>query len=179
MSVNTFKGLKEREKDRGREGGICVVSYLVLQRLDEPVEQPRNARPHKRANPVDPVLSVKRSRDHARAKRPRRVETAAGELDAHHLCDEQGQPDAHGRNKGGAVLLGREHVDGKHQFGRQQGLDEDALGEVGAAREGGAHVEVLGEQIPDEHRGEDAAQDLREEEADRPDKGDGADEDHG
>lgn len=156
-----------------------IATYLVLKRLNEAVKRPRNKGPQERPQPVNPMLGIKRRRDHTGAKAARRIQRSARELDAHQLSNEERQADAHGRDEGGAVLLGREHVDGEDQLGRQDGLNEDALGDGGAAAQCGAHVEVLGEEEAHEHRGKHPADHLRDEEADGAGDRDGADEEHG
>lgn len=125
------------------------------------------------------MLLVERGRDNARAEATRRVERATRELDAHELRNEERQADTHGRDERGAVLLGREHVDREDELGRQYGLDEDALRDVGAAAQSRAYIEVLGEQVAHQHRGQHAAEHLRDEEADGAGDGDGADQEHG
>lgn len=74
------------------------------------------------------------------------------------------------------MLLSSKHVDGEDQFRSQDSFDKDALRNTGASRESRPHVEVLREQVANEHRSEDTAYHLRKKQADGAYEGDGTDE---
>lgn len=92
------------------------------------------------------MLGVKRSSHGARPKRASRIERTARVIDADHLGYEEREPDADGRDERRLVLLLCEHEDGEDEFGGQQGFDEDALHEAGAAGKRGSHVKVSWEE---------------------------------
>lgn len=129
-------------------------TYLILEHLNKPIEHPGDNGTEKRPHPIDPVLGIERGGDDTGPKAAGRVEGAAGELDADELGDEEGEADPDGGDKGGAVLLGREHVDGEDELGGEDGLDKDALCDIGPPAQRRPDVEVLGEQVPDQYRGQ-------------------------
>lgn len=112
-------------------------------------------------------------------ERPGRIEAAAGELHANHLSDKQRQTNSHRCDESRSVFLGSKHVDGEDQLGSENCLNENTLSQTCAARESRSHVEVLGKEVADEHRGQDAAEHLRKEQAHRAYHGDGTNQDHG
>lgn len=87
----------------------------------------------------------------------------------HELRNEEGQADADRGDEGTAVLLARQHEDGDDELGGEEDLDEEALGDGGAAAERGGDAEGARGQAVDDGGGGDAAEQLggdHEQEAD-------------
>jgi hypothetical protein len=120
---------------------LSGVDVLVLEQLDDLVEASGNKGANDGTNPVDPVLGLELARNDAGSQAACRVETAARVVDTAQLRNEEGQTDTDGGDKGGSVLLGRQHEDGKDELKGQDGFDEAALGEIDAGSQGRADVE--------------------------------------
>ena len=92
---------------------------LVSHPLDKCISTTCNDRTCERADPVNPVVAVK-AYDDGRAKTTRGVETAASEVDAAHLGDEEGETNVHWLS-----ISTLQHQDGEHELGSDETLQEE------------------------------------------------------
>ena len=101
---------------------------------------------------------------HARPKRAGWVKTAAGEVDANKLSNEEREADADGRDEGSLVLLCCQHEDTEHQLSRKHHLDEQTLHHSRASSEACLDRQWAGKHTADQRSSGDTSEDLHEEE---------------
>lgn len=100
-------------------------------------------------------------------------------MNLHHLRNEERQANTDGSDESTAVLLARQHEDGDDQLGREEELDEEALGDAGAAAQRGGDPQGARGEAVDDGGGRDAGEELGGHDEREADPVGGAGEHHG
>jgi hypothetical protein len=124
------------------------------------------------------MLGIERASNNARPNTTSRIERSTSIINAHHLRNKQRKSNTHRRNKRSLMFLLRQHKNRKHQLRRQNRLNKHTLHQTRAAGQRRPYIQRCRKQAQNHCTGSDSADDLREEEADGPHDGDGADEHH-
>lgn len=139
-------------------GAVNVVSVLarvggaVVEELHDSVSAKGEASAKEGADPVNPVVA-READDDGRAKGASRVGRSASVVCASQVGNEKRSANTDGGKECGAVLLNGEEVDGKHQLGSQEHLEEDALHWLGTISKSVSNLEGTGEDAIDNTSG--------------------------
>lgn len=152
---------------------------LVLDVLEDPEEGGSEGGTAQRGNPVDPVVAGEVVVDDGGAERTGRVERATGVVDGEHLADEESESDTDRRDEGGTVLEAGKEENGRDKHEGHEELDEEATRDGSTTAESGLSEQRAGSKDIGESSAGKATDELRDEEQETADRGDGTDEDKG
>jgi hypothetical protein len=99
---------------------LTRVDVLVVEKLDEVVEPGCQYSAHRRSKPVDPMVSGKARRRHARSEGTSWVHGSSSVVHTRDFHDEEREANPNRRNEGVLGLLGGEHEDGEYQVGGEK-----------------------------------------------------------